>query len=168
MAIDHQTSAPLADAGQPAWLLNLGHGLHAAIGHLHLVHLLPEAVCESIPHSPPYCHQVTVWQGRLLPVMDLALRIRKDTALPREPGGSSLLGVIAFQSGPGQVPNFGTLTLASPAQRIMINNGQAADLPGEWLPWRHLCLSCFDHPQHGAIPILNIPAIFSAPDGKMQ
>lgn len=159
-------STDQAGTGRPAWLLNLGHGLFAAIGHYHLVHLLQDAACQAVPRSPPYCQHVVVWQDHVLPVMDLALRLQgRGTAPDRLLADNvSLLGITAFQPRPDQAPEYGALLLAEPARRIRVSDEQAAELPSEWAAWRHLCHSCFKHPQHGAVPILNLPAIFSAPE----
>ena len=42
-----------------AWLLDLGEGLHGAVGALEMVHVLPDApALFKIPRSPAYCREV--------------------------------------------------------------------------------------------------------------
>ncbi len=44
-----------------AWLLHLGNGLHAAVGELEMIHVLPDfPTLFDIPGSPAYARQVLV------------------------------------------------------------------------------------------------------------
>ncbi|MFC1684068.1 chemotaxis protein CheW [Pseudomonadota bacterium] len=149
-------------ASKPAWLLNLGGDCYGAVGHLHLVHLVVAPACSDVPHSPFYCQKVYVWQGNILPVMDLASRLAGHPALLEE-DGESLLGIVAFQETADEPPRYGGVLLSAPPQRIDVTDEQAAELPEHPSGWQILGSACFEHPEHGPVPILNLPAVFSLP-----
>jgi len=155
--------------GKSAWLLNLGGGHYGAVGQLHLVHLVAAPPCSDIPYSPFYCQKVFVWQGNILPVMDLTSRLAGHPVLLEE-DGDSLMGIVAFQETAEESPQYGGILLSAPPLRIDVTDEQATDLPEHPAGWLILGSACFEHPKHGPIPILNLPAIFSppSPDEKWQ
>jgi chemotaxis signal transduction protein len=142
-----------------AWQLDLGSGLWAAVGEREMIHLMsdPPALFE-IPHSPSYCRRVFVWQGRILPLMDLPLRLLGQHSLSQ-----GLLAVVAFQKYPEATIRHGALLLDSPPVRIRVEDSQACDLPESPSGWRHLAIACFEQAQQGPVPILDLSRVFLLP-----
>lgn len=142
-----------------AWKLDLGAGLSAAVGEREMIHLLsdPPALFE-IPRSPSYCRNVFVWQGRILPLMDIPLRLLGYRTI-----GQGLMAVVAFQKYPNSKIRYGSLLLNSPPQRIRVDDRQACDLPESPTGWRDLAIACFEQAQLGPVPILDLPSVFSLP-----
>lgn len=145
-----------------AWLLDFGGGLHAAVGDLEMIHALPDAPSLfAIPRSPDYCRQVLVWQGEVLPLMDVALRLAARP--PSVNGSGSLIVITAFQDHPGAAPRHGALLLNTAPVRIRVNDTQACELPESQSVWGHLAIACFEHQDRGPVPVLDLRKLFSLP-----
>jgi len=143
-----------------AWLLNPGPGLQAAVGALELVHLLPDTpTLFEVPHCPPHCHRVLVWQEEILPLVDLATRL-----MGRPPADTpGLIAVVAYQEQPNAEPNHGALALDTPPTRIRVNDAHACALPEGQDHWRPLAIACFDHAGSVPVPVLDLQRLFSSP-----
>jgi len=137
-----------------AWILDFGLGNRAAVGGRELLHLVDVPTTFAVPCTPSYCCRVLSWQGRMLPVMDIASRL----------GGSSqkspFIGVIGYQKRSGEYPQFGALLLSSPPLHVTVSDEQACALPEEMQRWNELAISCFDF-QGAALPVLNLNFIFN-------
>jgi hypothetical protein len=46
-------------------------------------------------------------------------------------------------------------------ERIQVADEQACALPGSPAAWHQVAIACFEHPDHGAVPILDLPRLFS-------
>lgn len=142
-------------SGMNAWVLDFGMGHRAAVGERELFHLIDNPTAFSVPCTPSYCRRVAFWQGRLLPIMDVASRL---CGAGQE---TKYIGVIGYQQRRGEYPQFGALSLISPPLKIAVNDGQACNLPEEVPGWKEMAISCFDY--HGAaLPVLNLNRIFNA------
>lgn len=139
-----------------AWLLDFGHTLRAAVGMRVLLQIVDDPKLHPVPCTPPHCHSVFSWQGRLLPVLDMA------ALLGREPQSPHLLAIAAYQEHPGEAARFGALLLATPPVAVIVGNDQVCPLPEQPAAWGKLALSCFGH-QGDAIPVLHLGRIFSRP-----
>ncbi len=148
-----------------AWLLDLGHGLHAAVGELEITYLLPDPPkLFAIPHSPVYVPQVLIWQDEIVPLMNLAMRL----ALAPEPNPRMLAAILAYQDKPGAVQRHGALWLATPPVRIQVSDALACDLPEPQSNWRRLAFACFEYAHIGPVPVLNLHRVFSLPLGDIN
>ncbi len=139
-----------------AWELDLGDDLHAAVGLYELVHLIDAPVIRPVPVVPRYCRGVSLWQGLVLPVIDLAAWL--DAHRPR--GQAELLGVLVYRTSPEAAPQFGALALADKPRRVAVSDEDMCELPGAIPLWRQLAVSCFSHGR-AAVPILDTPAVFA-------
>lgn len=145
-----------------AWLLDLGAGLHAAVGQLEMVHVLPDTpTLFEIPQSPAYCRQVFVWQGEVLPLMDVARRLAARP--PSVNGSRGQIVITAFQEYPGAASRHGALSVSTAPVRIRVNDSQARALPESQPGWRRLAIACFEHPDRGPVPVLDLRRLFSLP-----
>lgn len=146
-----------------AWLLDLGDGLHAAVGELEIIHLLPDPpTLFEIPQSPAYCRKVLVWQGEILPLMNIAMRL-SVLAVPKN---QMLVAITAFQDYPGAAPHYGALSLDGPPVRIRVDDSLACELPEPQSDWQRLAISCFRLSNQDPVPILDLGQVFSLPSGS--
>lgn len=139
-----------------AWLLDFGQSLRAAVGTRVLLQIIDNPLLHEVPCTPAYCHRVLPWQGRMLPVMDMAER------LSVVPQAQRLVAVAGYQDRPGEPVRFGALLLSSPPVAIAVGDAQSCPLPEQPADWSHCAISCFDH-QGVAIPVLHMGRIFSRP-----
>ncbi len=135
-----------------AWLLDFGTSLRAAVGTRVLLQILDAPKLHEVPCTPAWCHSVLSWQGRLLPVMDMAV------CLGEAPQERRLVAIAGYQDRPGGTLHFGALLLAAPPQAIAVGDAQSCALP-ETFP-AEFAISCFDH-EGAAIPVLHLARIFS-------
>ena len=143
-----------------AWLLDLGEGLHAAVGELEMVHILPEApALFEIPQTPDHCRRVLVWRGEVLPLMDIAMRLEARSSAVD--GTRGLIAVTAFEEAPGRPARHGALWLNRAPARIRVDDAQACGLPESLPDWRPIAISCFDYAGLGPVPVLDLHTVFS-------
>ncbi len=138
-----------------AWVLDFGGTHCAAVGTRVLVHLIDHPKTYSAPYTPRHCRYVLPWHDRLLPVMDMAVRLG---AVPRKP---HLVAVACYRDSDDGV-RFGALTLAAPPVPAAITNGQQCALP-EQPEWQNLAASCVDF-MGRPVPILHLGRVFSVPE----
>jgi len=141
-----------------AWILDLGIDCKAAVGSRELLHLMAVPTTFSVPCTPAYCHRVVHWQGRLLPVMDIASRLGR-TELQ-----AGFIAVVGYQQKRGEYPQFGALQLASPPLQASVGDEQACDLPVNTQGWSKLAIACFDY-QGEAVPVLDLNRLFGTSPG---
>ena len=139
-----------------AWLLDFGQSLRAAVGARVLLQIFDNPQLHEVPCTPAYCRSVLPWQGRLLPVMDMAARLT-DT-----PQAQRLVAVAGYQERPEVPVRFGALLLSAPPVAIAVSDAQSCPLPEQLPGWGQLSLSCFDH-QGEAVPVLHLGRIFGRP-----
>ncbi len=139
-----------------AWLLDFGHSMRAAVGTRVLLQILENPPLHEVPCAPAYCHRVLSWQGRLLPVMDVAAR------LAGAPQARKLVAVAGYQEQPDEPVHFAALLLSAPPVAIAVSDAQSCPLPEEFAGWSQFSLSCFDH-QGEAVPVLHLGRIFASP-----
>lgn len=138
-----------------AWVLDFGMGYRAAVGTREILHLIDIPSAFVVPCTPAYCHRVLFWQGKLLPLMDVACRLSgaEQTA--------SFVAVVGYQQRRGEYPQFGALQLVSPPAQVVVNDEQACKLPDEIQGWNEFAISCFDY-NGFAVPVLNLKRLFNS------
>ncbi len=137
-----------------AWLLDFGQSLRAAVGARVLLQIFDNPQLHEVPCTPPYCRSVLSWQGRLLPVMDMAARLTDAQQAQR------LVAVAGYQDRPEEPVRFGALLLSAPPLAIAVSDAQSCPLPEQIPGWGQFSLSCFEH-QGEAVPVLHLGRIFS-------
>ncbi len=153
-------------AGVNAWVLTLKGRLHAAVGELEMVHIIPYSPkLFVVPASPDYSHHVLIWEDEVLPVMDLRTYLLgagggRDVAVT---GIENLVGVVAFQAHPGEAPRYGGLLLDDVPARVRVTDDDACALPVAPAAWAPIAVSCFEHEDHGPVPVLDLRRLFSRP-----
>ncbi len=137
-----------------AWVLNLGGGHSMAIGEREMIHLVDQPRLESIPHTPAHCHDVVLWEGEILPVMDMASWLGLDE------GRRESVCVVAWQPRPDVRPGIGALVFSGMPLRVLVDDDQACDLPETPAGWGRVAQACFTH-EGRPVPILDLAFVFS-------
>ena len=143
-----------------AWIIDLGHGLHAALGSSELAHLISDPTLFEMPQTPSYCRHLVMWEGAMVPVLDLAFWLLGEPAERAE----SFVAVVGYQEQPADAPQHGALLTAGIPDRVRVCDEQACDLAPRPFGWRHVACSCFMH-NNEPIPILDLPFLFSREAG---
>jgi chemotaxis signal transduction protein len=163
------------------WLLELRGPWRAAIGLRELIHVLPYSPrLHMVPQAPLHARHVLLWEGKVVPVLDLAAYLEAGAEF--EPGTATnrpsfdhLVGIVAYQAGSGV--GLGGMLLGKVPERVCVTDEQACALPESPVGWQRLAISCFRHPDHGAVPILDLPGLFcrrlpapgvGAPDARTE
>jgi chemotaxis signal transduction protein len=143
------------------WLLYLNGGLHAAIGLREMLYVLPEQpVIYPVPRAPAYAPGVVMWQQHLVPLIDLNVCLAGTAQV----GAQKLVGIVACATaGAADVKTaLGALLMSQAPEQIQVSDTQACALPEAPATWRAISASCFRHPLHGPVPILDLPTILAA------
>jgi chemotaxis signal transduction protein len=138
-----------------AWLLDFGKGFRAAVGTRVLLQIIHDPTRYPVPHTPRHCNSVISWQGRLLPVIDMA------SCLGVKPETSTLMGIVGYKVKHGQQMHLGAIQLSSVPNAIVVRDDQSCSLPEPQPGWDNLAIGCFAH-QGEAVPILHMERIFSS------
>lgn len=137
-----------------AWLLNFGHGQRAAVGMRVLLQIIDQPGLHPVPCTPAHCRHIYSWQGRLMPVVDMAVLVGQAPQEPR------LLAIAGYQEGPGEAPKLGALLLSAPPLPLLVGNDKACQRPELSDAWQRFSISCFDN-QEAAVPVLHMGRVFA-------
>ena len=149
------------------WVLKLRGQWRAAVGLRELVHVLPYSPrLYMVPQTPPHARHVILWEGRILPVVDLVAYL--EAGVERGPRTETnrisldrLVGIVAYQTASDAEVSLAGMLLGKVPERIRVTDEQACALPQSPPGWNQVALSCFEHPDYGAVPILDLPRLFS-------
>ncbi len=139
-----------------AWIIDLGNGLRAALGYSELEHLVQSPTFYEMPLTPSYCRHLMLWEGDMVPVLDLASWLTGGAVVQR----GSFAALIGYEEQPGDAPQRGALVTTAFPKRVGVYDNQACDLPPEPCGWSHVACSCFCH-ENQPIPVLDLPFLFS-------
>jgi len=137
-----------------AWLLEAASGGMVAIGEREMVHVLDDYRSWPVPLAPRGCDRLLLWQGRVLPVMNLAARLGREAGQ-----GGARAGVVAWSGADGAIA-FGALVLHSLPIAEELGEPRAAtieDVPAQWRAYSH---SAFFR-QDEVVPVLDLAALFA-------
>jgi chemotaxis signal transduction protein len=149
------------------WLLTLRSRWRAAVGLRELVHVLPYSPrLYMVPQTPAHARHVILWEGRIVPVADLVAYLEAGAerglrSATDRPSLDQLVGIIAYQAAPGSEVSLAGMLLDEVPERIRVTDEQACALPESPACWYQVAISCFEHPDYGAVPILDLPRLFS-------
>ena len=162
----------MTEATSDAWLLHLNGGLRAAIGLRQMLYVLPdEPATHAVPRAPVHATRLFVWQQHLVPLIDLHAYLVSDKAPPGTEASSwqPMVGIVGCATASEgrdsavQGAALAGLMLSRAPDRIQVSDSQACELPEELVAWGRITVSCFRHPQHGPVPILDLPTILEPP-----
>lgn len=170
------------------WLLPLPENRWGAVGEMEMIYVFPfEPDMFRVPISPKYSRGVLVWQKLVVPIIDLAayLAVILDDGSPTEiqisrtnPGddgkipepesqSNEIVALFAYRERLGNMQDLalGALVLNGVPERLVVSDDHACDLPEPANSWSEIARSSFLHDQFGAIPILDLAAVFSSAEG---
>jgi len=139
-----------------AWLMSFSGDVLAAVGEREMVHLVEAPRLEKIPQTPLHCRQVLIWEGELLPVLDLTAWL---TAQP-SPCEHASMGIVGWQERPGAMPQYGAMLFSGVPQKIRVSDDHVCHLPEHPAAWKAVATSCVCYDDR-PVPILDLPYIFS-------
>jgi chemotaxis signal transduction protein len=108
-----------------------------------------------VPASPAHAIGLLEWQGRRIPLIDVAVLVRAAGARAN-PARYAL--VVAFQHAPGADVEHGALALDELPETTSVDDASACDVPAEW---RDLAVSCFEG-SRVPTPIVDTARLFAA------
>lgn len=154
-------TAQISEPSCKAWLLPSG-GITVAIGEYELAYVIAGwQRYTPVPRSPHWCHHVFLWQNHLLPLFDLEIYINPEQQIAggTNSGSHDIVAVIAYENQPGETSYVG-LKLSGPPVIRVVSDEEICDYPGDYPGWDRIALSCFEDPDAGPVPILDIQKIF--------
>lgn len=148
-------------ANTKAWLLQFDSQHRAAVGQRELLHLNQTASRYPVPLAPAFCREVIYWQGRPIPLLDIAILLGNDeTTATKE----KYIGIVGYQTKQGEAPQLGAIWLAKPPSLVIVNDDQACSLSNAGMEWSALATACFNHEddtnEFVPVPILDLMRIF--------
>jgi len=141
-----------------AWLLDFGEGLQAAVGHHEMWQIIISPTLFHIPCTPPYCNNVLIFQGNILPVLDIPILLGRE---PTSVTSNKIIGIAVYQDDPNHPIHYGCFHLATMPQNIYVSDDEACELSAQQRHWKALALSSFSL-NDVAIPIINLAYLFAA------
>ncbi len=54
------------------WIVQLHGELRVALSEREMIHIVEHPICEHISYTLAYCHEVLLWEGDMLPGLDLS------------------------------------------------------------------------------------------------
>jgi len=147
-----------------AWIISITDTVFASVGEFELVHVLPDnPSLYKVPKAPHYCQQVFVWQNKIIPVMNLAVRfgLEQESATTHH-----FISIFAYRAEKTGLLEYGALSLNATPTRTEVSDEQVCKLPTDLSPWRHYFRSCFQETNTQIIiPILKLECLFAYQDG---
>ena len=139
-----------------SWLLELAADCRSAVGEFEMIHVLTiEPELFAITSAPSHCASAFLWQENVVPVMDLAAWLDGGAPCRKR----SFLAITRNHDRGSDTTEYVALLLAGIPKRLRVSDAQACPLPSR--QWEPLAISCFEHPIHGPVPILDLPKIYS-------
>ncbi len=143
--------------GVSAWMLQVAAGIQVAVGQYEVIHIVDRPDYISVPQAPAHCHHVILWNNHIVPVMELSVWLTGHM----QPGGANIVGIVAYERPEGGYA-YGGLGLSSIPTLHQVNNQQFCELPSANSDkWQRISLSCFTSETGQAVPVLDLPLLFS-------
>lgn len=144
-----------------AWLLDVGDGKRVAIGQRELIQIIDAPDSFEVPLAPSHMREVIFWQERVVPVMQLPLRLGGQACT------GNILALVAYHDQLSNSAGLGAIHLSAPPVRVLVDDSQASDLEDEHPAWQEMAISCFDQ-QGSRIPVLHLSRIFAGEDQTVE
>ena len=143
-----------------AWLLECGNSLTIAAGDHEMAEFVQKQEYFRVPGAPEYCSSVVVWQGKIVPVMDLAALF--NPAVGGDPE-HSMLCVMKYQSEPSSALQQLAIRVTEAPRKIIVDDEHACELPDilRNSVLGQLNLACFNRDAH-PVMIIDIARLCSA------
>jgi len=157
MALQHQQAVAPIEQTSSAWLLEISGGLTVAVAAQDVIYVYPEAPrVFPIPQTPAHVPGVVIWQKHLVPIIDLGIYLRLQQA---EDYGRSIKMMVLLNLGDSRL---GGMALEQIPERAEVADSSQCELPDNLQAWGCLAPSCFMHNTRGAVPIIDLNAVFGS------
>ena len=141
-----------------AWLLECSDALTVAVADHEIVECVQPDQLFEVPTAPGYCRSVIPWQGRLVPVLDMASAFQAGTRQD-----SRYVCLLSYQEAPHQPLRYIGVPVSRTPQKIEVDDEQVCEVSGEAVPalLQAISLCCFTHDEL-PVPIVDIARLSSA------
>ena len=138
-----------------AWLLDVADGLAVAVAEQDVIYVFPELPAVfPIPQTSAHVLGVLTWQQYLVPVIDLAVYLGIKPAVS---AADDLQVMVLLNLGDSRL---GAIALEQIPERADVADSSQCELPANLRAWNALAPSCFMHKGRGAVPILDLNAVY--------
>ena len=139
-----------------AWLLDFGNGIFAATGSSTVLHVIENAPLFKVPLAPAHCDRVLLWQGRVLPTVNM-LALFGDPLDSRH----EYPCIVGWRESENDSA-YGALLLQAMPRRIAIGDNDIAEpASNDAARWREFALGFFSYSQR-VVPILDVAPLFGS------
>ena len=156
------------DISSKAWVLPFGNNIHMAISEFEIVHILAgRQRYAHVPRSPLWCRHVFIWCDQLITLFDLKACItpeHTDGSIPAF-SSSDIVCIVSYETPQKKIQYGGFLLSSLPFTRV-VTDDQMCDYPKDNIDWEKFTLSCFNDPDLGPTPILDVARIFCSSINK--
>ena len=157
MPLQSEQAAATIEQTLPAWLLDISGGLTVAVALQDVIYLYPEAPqVFPVPQTPDHVLGVLNWQQHLVPIVDLGLYLGLQEMDSYSPDNKMM---VLLNFGDSRL---GALVLEQIPERTDVADSSQCELPAGLQAWGCLAPSCFMHNTRGAVPILDLNAVFGS------
>jgi len=151
-----QTIAPTEQTSS-AWLLDISGGLTVAVAAQDVIYVYPDAPqVFPVPQTPDHVPGVVNWQQHLVPIIDLGIYLGLQQA---ESHSAAIKMMVLLTLGDSRL---GAMALEQIPERAEVADSSQCELPANLQAWGSLAASCFMHNTRGAVPILDLNAVFGS------
>ena len=140
-----------------AWLMQIDRLSKVAVGQLELIHIIAAPEYIEVPKAPEYCKRVVIWNGRVIPVVDLSMLVNKTSAYYQH----NAVAVALYSAGAGKELKYGGIQLTDMPGLDKVSNEQhiaESELPRNWKP---VSISGDRGKENDIVPILDLPRLFT-------
>lgn len=111
----------------PAWLLSVARNIHLCIAEHEAAEYVENPPLHPIPMSPAYCKNTLLWHDRIVPLIDI-------NVLCGNPVKANYQNIIvtAYQAKEHSPLEYVAFVLASPPEKIIVNDDDACELPDDY------------------------------------
>lgn len=140
-----------------AWILTDHDGNAFAVAEMEMIAYLIAPPTISVPLTPAYCMRVMPWRDRLLPILH-----HNRLFAPTSHVDLRHIGVLAYQTAPGQALNHIAVTLRQSPYRVSVSDRTSAPLPDNYREqaYRPMVRSVFRHDE-ALVPVIDVAYLAS-------
>ena len=143
-------------SGVSAWLLEVSEVCNLAVGQFELVHIVDQPEYISIPQAPEYCRHAIIWNGVMVPVMNVSSWLLSSP----QTDDDSIVAILIYKNSSGELSYGGVKLNATPVLE-KVSNDQECELPQSSDKLKAVSISCFVSSAGDAVPVLDIGCLFS-------
>lgn len=111
----------------PAWLLSVAENIQLCIGEHEAAEYIENPQLQYIPMTPDFCKNIIFWNDMIVPLIDINILYGNPAAT-----GYQHVIVIAYQEKEGMPLGYVAFVLASPPDKIIVNDDDACELPEDY------------------------------------